>query len=214
MEEEARSASAAPEPEAGSRRLIVGLGNPGGAYAGHRHNVGFWCVNRLARRHGIELKAGKLASSGRGRIAGVEVVLVKPRTFVNASGDAVQELAGREGIPISDVVVIYDELDLPEGRIRLRRSGGDGGHNGLKSIIAATGSGDFGRVRIGIGRPEVRGVPSWDPDVVARYVLASPPRVSREALEAAADRACDAIEWVLTAGFESAMNRFNAAEPD
>ncbi len=192
-----------------AERLIVGMGNPGAEYADHRHNVGYWTLNRLARRHGIDLKAGGQAATGRGRISGVEVLLAKPRTFVNRSGEAVRPLLARERLSVTDLIVVYDDLDLPEGRIRLRPRGGDGGYNGLKSIIAATGSGDFCRVRIGIGRPVVNGEPSWDPEVVARYVLSPPTKAAREVLEAAAERACDAIELALAEGFEAAMNRFN-----
>ncbi len=193
-------------------RLIVGLGNPGSEYADHRHNVGFWCIDRLAKRHGIKMKAGGSASTGRGRIGQHDVLLMKPRTFVNRSGEAVGPLLRREGIPIENVLVIYDELDLPEGRIRIRPRGGDGGHNGLKSIIAATGSGDFGRMRVGIGRPQVAGEPSWDPPVVAKHVLSRPSKASRAVLEAAVERACDAVEAVLAEGYEPAMNRFNAGD--
>ncbi len=203
------SSCANPGPEM-TKYLIVGLGNPGARHAGNRHNVGARCVNRLAKRHGIELRAGKLASTGRGSIGGAEAVLAKPRTFVNLSGQAVAPLMNRERVPIENVIVIYDELDLAEGRIRLRPKGSAAGHNGLKSIIDATGSGDFGRVRIGIGRPLSNGAPSWDPAVVARHVLSNPPRAAKDVLEAAVERACDAIECILTEGFERAMNKFNA----
>ena len=195
--------------------VIAGLGNPGAEHAQQRHNAGFWCVNRLAGRHSISLKAGRLASTGKGQVAGAEVLIVKPRTFVNGSGKAVAPLLRREGVLIENLIVIYDELDLPEGRIRLRPQGGDAGHNGLKSIIAATGSDAFGRVRIGIGRPRDRfGVPTWDPDVVVRWVLAQPPKTSRELLDAAIERACDAIEAVITSGWKRAMNTFNADPPE
>lgn len=193
--------------------LIVGLGNPGPERADQRHNMGFRCINHLARRHGISLRAGRLASAGKGRIDSAEVVLAKPRTWMNNSGNAVGPLLRRERVPVENLTVVYDDLDLPEGRIRLRPGGGDGGHNGLKSIIAAIGSGDFGRVRIGIGRPLDRGVPTWDPDLVMRYVLARPPRASQEALQAAIERACDAIEAVIRNGWERAMDRYNRAEP-
>jgi len=191
--------------------LIVGLGNPGAEHAGQRHNVGYACINRLARRHAIQLSSSRLASSGEGKIGAADVLLVRPRTFVNGSGRAVAPLLKSHGLQLSQLIVIYDELDLPEGRIRLRPSGGAGGHNGLKSIIEATGGGDFGRVRVGIGRPLLNGVPSWDPEAVMRYVLAQPPRAGREALEAAIEQACDAVEAVTAEGWERAMNRFNSA---
>jgi PTH1 family peptidyl-tRNA hydrolase len=190
--------------------VIAGLGNPGSEHAEQRHNVGFWLINRLAKRHGIDLKNGSIAASGKGRIAGAAVVLVKPRTYVNRSGAALGPLLRREGVPVENLIVVYDELDLPEGRIRLRPKGGDGGHNGLKSIIAATGSDAFGRIRVGIGRPRDHfGVPTWDPEIVVRWVLAQPPKASREVLDAAIERACDAIEAIITSGWERAMNTFN-----
>jgi PTH1 family peptidyl-tRNA hydrolase len=190
--------------------VIAGLGNPGSEHAEQRHNVGFWLINRLAKRRGIDLKNGSVAASGKGRIAGAEVVLVKPRTYVNRSGTALGPLLRREGVPVENLIVVYDELDLPEGRIRLRPKGGDGGHNGLKSIIAATGSDAFGRIRVGIGRPRDHfGVPTWDPEIVVRWVLAQPPKASREVLDAAIERACDAIEAIITSGWERAMNTFN-----
>ncbi len=136
---------------------------------------------------------------------------MRPRTFVNGSGRAVAPLLQRHGLPLSRLIVVYDELDLPEGRIRLRPDGSAGGHNGLKSIIEATGGGGFGRVRVGIGRPLVDGVPSWDPEAVMRYVLAQPPRDGREALAAAIEQACDAVEAVTADGWERAMNVFNRA---
>ncbi len=191
--------------------LIVGLGNPGAKHAGQRHNVGFACINRLAHRHAVQLRSSRLTSSGEGKIGAADVLLVRPRTFVNGSGRAVAPLLKSHGLQLSQLIVIYDELDLPEGRIRLRPGGGAGGHNGLKSIIEATGGGDFGRVRVGIGRPLLNGVPSWDPEAVMRYVLAQPPRAGREALEAAVEQVCDAVEAVTEDGWERAMNLFNSA---
>lgn len=190
-------------------RLIVGLGNPGPEYAGHRHNVGFWCVNRLARRHGIRFKHSKTVSIGEGTIEGRPVILVKPRTFVNLSGEAVAPLLRRYKLDPSQLLVIYDELDLPPGTVRLRPRGSHGGHNGMKSIIAAIGSDAFPRLRIGIGRPVVDGEPSWDPDVVADYVLSDPPPAERELLEEAVEQAAAAIETLLVEGIDRAMSRIN-----
>lgn len=192
--------------------VISGIGNPGSEHAGQRHNVGFWCINRLAKRNNIDLKTRRNASAGKGTIAGAEVLLVKPRTYVNRSGDALEPLLKQENVPASNLIVVYDDLDLTEGRIRLRPKGGSGGHNGLKSIVDATGSGDFGRIRIGIGRPKHQGVPSWDPDVVIRWVLADPPKASREVIDAAVERACDAIEAIISDGWERAMDVYNRVE--
>jgi PTH1 family peptidyl-tRNA hydrolase len=191
--------------------LIVGLGNPGPEHAGNRHNAGFACLNRLAKRHDIAFKAGKNAWTASGRIGDAEVALLRPRTFVNRSGAAVAPVARKEGIPAEKIIVVFDELDLPEGRIRLRKGGSDGGHNGLKSITSALGTSDYGRVRIGIGRPVVNGAPSWDPEDVADYVLSNPPAAGRKVLDEALDRACDAVEAIVNEGWERAMNRFNTA---
>ena len=192
--------------------VVVGLGNPGAEYARHRHNVGGRCVNRLAKRHAIELRASRAASTGKGRVAEAEVMLVRSRGFYNGTGQVIAPILKRERVAIENLIVVYDDLDLPEGRIRLRPSGSAAGNNGLKSIIAATGSKEFGRVRIGIGRPLAQGVPTWDPDVVMRYVLAEPPRAGREAMAAAVERACDAVEAVIRDGWERAMNAYNTAE--
>lgn len=191
------------------RWLIVGLGNPGPEYAHNRHNVGYWCVNRLSRLHGINLKTRMLAALGEGRIKGVPVVLLKPRTYVNKSGDAVAPALRRFDVDRDHLLVIYDELDLPAGRVRIKASGGDGGYKGLKSIIGALGVGDFPRIRIGIGRPHVEGKPTWDPKDVGDYVLSDPTRSDTRTLQDAVSRAAQAVEVIVTEGVEAAMNRFN-----
>jgi len=192
--------------------LVVGLGNPGAKYASSRHNIGAACVNRLAKRHKADMKTSRLAQHGYASIEGIEAVLLKPRTWYNGSGEAVVHYLQREHVPIENVIVLYDDLDLPEGRLRLRPRGSDGGNNGLKSIIQATGSREFGRIRIGIGRPKYQGVPSWDPDVVIKHVLGAPSREARPILEAAIDRTCDAVEAVIRDGWERAMEVYNRAE--
>jgi PTH1 family peptidyl-tRNA hydrolase len=191
--------------------LVVGLGNPGSAYARHRHNVGAWAVNRLARRLGIEFtRRSRLVELGEGEIDGHRVVIARPRTFMNESGKAVKQALKVYGLKPEQMVVVYDELDLPAGRVRIRPRGSHGGHNGMRSIIGAVGSQDFPRVRIGIGRPVVGGEPTWDPEHVAAHVLAAPGPTDREALEAAADRAAEALEVMLREGVEAAMSRYNA----
>ncbi len=192
--------------------VVVGVGNPGTQYAGNRHNVGQWAVNRLAKRHRADFRASKAASTAEVRLGEATVLLVKLRTWVNTSGELLAPLLRRLNVPIERVIVVYDELDLPEGRIRIRRNGSDGGYRGLKSIIASTGSRDFGRVRVGIGRPSINGEPSWDPDVIARYVLSNPPKEARQVLEPAAERAADAVEAIVIDGYERAMNRFNSRD--
>jgi len=189
--------------------LIVGLGNPGPVYSHNRHNVGYWSVNRLARLHGIPLKARRLATIGEGSIAGIPVLLAKPRTFVNRSGHAVAALLRNFRIKPDRLLVICDDLDLPAGRLRLRPGGGHGGQRGLRSIIGTIGSGGFPRLRIGIGRPVVDGEPSWEPDVVAVYVLSDPTPQEAEALQGAAAGAAEAVETILREGVDAAMNRYN-----
>jgi PTH1 family peptidyl-tRNA hydrolase len=194
---------------AAAKWLIVGLGNPGPVYSHNRHNVGYWCVNRLARLHGVPLKAKRLATIGEGSIAGTPVLLAKPRTFVNRSGRAVADLLRSFKIDRERMLVICDDLDLPVGRLRMRSSGGHGGQKGLRSIIGAIGSGDFPRLRIGIGRPVVDGRPTWEPEDIADHVLSDPPPQEAEALQAAATQAAEAVETVLREGLEAAMNRYN-----
>ena len=191
------------------RWLIVGLGNPGPAYSHNRHNVGYWTVNRLARLHGIPLKARRLATVGEGRIGDREVTLVKPRTFVNDSGHAVAAARKHTRVGPENVLVVYDELDLPAGRLRIKAKGGTAGHKGIKSVAGALASSDFPRVRVGIGRPHVDGEPVWDPDVVAVWVLSDPTPQETKTLQNAVGRAANAVELVLAEGVEAAMNRYN-----
>lgn len=196
--------------EAPCPRLIIGLGNPGRDNAHNRHNVGFWLVNRLARRYGIPLKThARLATTGEGRIEGRQAVLAKPRTYVNRSGEAVAALARRHGTRKEEILIVCDSLDLPVGTLRIRLRGGHGGHNGLRSIVSRLGTSDFPRIRIGIGRPVVRGEPSYDPAVIAEYVLSDPPPEERAALDGAVARGVEAVALMMTEGVEAAMNRFN-----
>ena len=191
-------------------RLVAGLGNPGSEYAGNRHNAGQWVVNRLARRHDMKFDASGQASLAKGEVGRREVTLAKPRTYVNESGRAVWNLIKRLKLDdAQELLVVCDDLDLPLGKVRLRPSGGHGGHKGLQSIIQATGSDQFPRLRIGIGRPLVRGEPAYDPDVIANYVLSDPPPEEREALDQAVERGVEAIELVVTQGVEAAMQRYN-----
>lgn len=196
-------------PPAGVR-LIVGLGNSGSEYAGNRHNAGFWTINRLARRHGIELKSAGKAALGEGVIAGRQVALAKPRSYVNTSGPIVWALCKRLKLDdASELLVVCDDIDLPVGKLRLRPQGGHGGYKGLQSIIEATASDGFPRLRIGIGRPVVAGKPSYEPDVVAGYVLSDPPPEERELLDQAVERAIEAIETLIGEGIERAMAQVN-----
>lgn len=205
----ARSASG--EPQTKGIRLVVGLGNPGEPYAHNRHNVGYWTVNRLARRHGVEFTVRTSSYFlGEGTIAGRRVALAKPRTYMNRSGDAVWNLIKRLKLDEpSELLVVYDELDLPVGKVRVRARGGPGGQKGVAHIIERLGTDRFPRVRIGIGRPVIDGQPTWDPEAVADYVLSDPPPEERVLLDEAVARAVEAIEVAIAEGIEAAMNRFN-----
>jgi len=188
---------------ADDRFLVVGLGNPGPRYAATRHNIGFAIVDLLAERIGGRFKAHKgRADVLEGRVAGIAVVLAKPRSFMNESGGPVVSAARFYKIPIERVIVAHDDLDLPYGALRLKRGGGDGGHNGLRSITAVLGSPDYLRVRFGIGRPPGR----QDP---ADYVLREFSGAERKDLAFHVDRAADAVETLLTSGLEAAQNSYN-----
>jgi len=186
------------------RYLIVGLGNPGARYAGNRHNVGFLCVERLAAAHGLafDRQQGR-ARVVLGTIMDRRVVLAQPQTYMNNSGSAVVPLARFYQVPLERLLVVYDDLDLPLGALRLRPEGGSGGHKGMRSIIEQLGGQQaFPRLRIGIGRPPGR----MDP---AAYVLQDFSDEEKLLLEDALERSVGAIETWLSEGVEAAMNRYN-----
>jgi PTH1 family peptidyl-tRNA hydrolase len=187
-------------------KLIVGLGNPGKEYSGSRHNLGFRCINQLAKAHGIGIdKRQCQAQLGVGRIAGVQVVLGKPRTYMNLSGKSVHMMMDRFKAKREDIVVIHDDLDLPLGRIRFYANGGPGGHKGVESIIAALGSRDFVRVRIGVGRPP----PGMDP---VDFVLLDFSPTERQLIEEAITKVGEAVPFLLKEGLAAAMNKYNQKE--
>ncbi len=190
-------------------KLIVGLGNPGRTYARDRHNIGFRCLNYFASLHYIRFDHRQCqARIGIGEIAGSKLLLAKPRTFVNLSGKAVACLARRHDTPLNDILVVYDDLDLPLGKIRLRGSGGSGGHKGIKSIISALGSEDFPRIRIGIGRPQVEEKSSGE-DIVVNYVLGDFSPQEEKVIKLAIVTVAEAIDCLLSQGIEMAMSKFN-----
>ncbi|MGW3467462.1 aminoacyl-tRNA hydrolase [Saccharopolyspora sp. NPDC000995] len=183
--------------------LIVGLGNPGPRYAGNRHNIGFLVADELADRIGGKFKAHKAgAEAVEGRLAGARAVLVKPRSFMNLSGGPVAGAVNFYKAPPETLIVIHDELDLPFGTIRLKRGGGENGHNGLRSISKSLGTRDYVRVRFGIGRPPGR----MDP---ADYVLKDFSGTERKELAYFIDVCADAVEAVVTKGLEAAQNQFH-----
>ena len=181
-------------------KAIVGLGNPGREYAGTRHNIGFDVLDEVARRWNVQLRPWKsvadlAVAGGRG------AVLVEPQTFMNLSGDAVSRVSAFHKVEPADILIVADEVQLPLGRLRLRRSGSAGGHNGLKSIIQHIGT-EFPRLRIGVGR----GDPAWD---LADHVLSRFSRDERDSVDDAVKRAADAVEAFVADGLDAAMNRFN-----
>lgn len=188
---------------ADDRYLVVGLGNPGPKYETTRHNAGFLVLDLLADRVGGRFKSHRShADVVEGRLAGLPVVLAKPRSYMNESGGPVKAVAAFYKIPVERIVVVHDELDIPFGTLRVKRGGGDGGHNGLRSTTSALGSKDYARVRFGIGRPPGR----QDP---ADYVLRDFAPAERKDLGFEVDRAADAVESVLTDGVEATQNRFH-----
>ena len=190
-----------------SRTLIVGLGNPGPTYEKTRHNIGFMAIDRLAARHQIDLSAKKFKGVlGSGLIADASVILLKPQTFMNLSGQSVQPALAFYGLGVEQLIVVHDELDLPVGVLRLKQGGGHGGHNGLKDIINRCASKDFIRVRLGIGRPE-RGE-------VTDHVLGPFRKVDEPLRDELIELACDALEVLLAQDLLTAQNRFHPKEPD
>jgi PTH1 family peptidyl-tRNA hydrolase len=187
----------------GGAWLVVGLGNPGSGYSGNRHNVGFLVVDLLAERMGGRFRSHKArADVVEGRLAGHRVVLAKPRSYMNESGGPVSALRDFYKVPLERLVVVHDELDLPYGGLRLKLGGGDNGHNGLKSLRRSLGSGEFNRVRFGIGRPPGR----MD---AAAFVLRDFGTAERKDLDLNVDRTADAVEALLTDGLAQAQNTFN-----
>lgn len=188
-------------------KLVVGLGNPGPRYAATRHNVGFGIVERFGARHGIPIRERRFSGRfGRGHVGGTEVALLEPLTWMNLSGQAVLEAV--RGLSLErlsdDLLLVFDDVDLPFGRLRVRPSGGAGGHKGVADTLARLRRNDFPRLRFGIGRPP----PGVD---TADYVLEPFTPEEQAALEPRLDEAANAIEAVVEKGVEAAMNRFNPA---
>ena len=185
-----------------ARYLIAGLGNPGRGHMFNRHNIGFMAIDRLAARHNIELKrVQNKAIVGSGRVTDRAVILAKPQTFMNLSGDSVGPLANFYKIPPENILAIYDELDIPFGAIRLREKGGAGGHNGMRSLIQHLGN-EFPRMRLGIGRPPGR----MD---AATYVLQDFGRDELPVVSEMLSAAIEAIECFVRDGIDLTMSRFN-----
>jgi len=188
--------------------LVVGLGNPGKEYAGNRHNVGFMVADLLATRIGAKFGRSKRVhaevAEGRLGFGGPKLILAKPLTFMNLSGAPVVALAQFFKVPVENVIAVHDELDVPFGQVRAKRGGGEGGHNGLRSMSKSLATKEYARVRFGIGRPPGRQEP-------ADYVLSDFAGAERKELEFLVDRAADVVEAVVLEGVEWAQNKFHGS---
>lgn len=184
--------------------IIAGLGNPGRQYEGTRHNIGFAVIDELADAYNIKMSIAKhMGICGKGAIAGDKVMLVKPQTFMNNSGECIREVIDYYKVDTDDVIVIHDDVCLDVGRLRLRPRGSSGGHNGIKSIIDEIGTDDFKRIKIGVGgKPDNYDLADW---VLGRF-----PGDQLDAVRAGIDKAVKAVSVILEKGIEEGMNEFNA----
>ena len=188
--------------------LIAGLGNPSRTYEGTRHNIGFTIIDVIGNKFGIDIKKKKhKALVGRGIIDGMRVILAKPQTYMNLSGESIREIADFYKIEPENIIIIYDDISLDVGQLRIRKKGSAGGHNGIKNIIAHLGTQEFPRIKVGIGnKPE-----GWD---LADYVLSKYSKAEQEALEEASEGVIGAVKLMLMDDIEAAMNKYNAKKRD
>ena len=188
--------------------LIAGLGNPSKNYEGTRHNIGFTMIDALGEKFGIDVTTKKhKALVGRGIIDGMRVILAKPQTYMNLSGESIREIADFYKIEPENIIIIYDDISLDVGRLRIRKKGSAGGHNGIKNIIAHLGTQEFPRIKVGIGnKPE-----GWD---LADYVLSKYSKAEQEALKEASDDVIGAVRLMIMDDIDAAMNRYNAKKRD
>jgi len=183
--------------------LVLGLGNPGARYAGTRHNLGYAVTGLVAERHGLGLtRSGHKSLWGKGRVAGREVIIAQPQTYMNLSGEAAQSLVSYYGLEPGSLIVVHDDLDLPLGRLKVAIKGGPGGHKGVASIIALVGSEFFGRLKVGIGRPRFE-------ESTEKFVLSGFYADQREKVVETVQDAADCLEVMLASGAQAAMQRFH-----
>lgn len=183
--------------------IIVGLGNPENEYANTRHNMGFDTINKIAKKYNMEFsKTNFKGIYGTGIIEGEKVILLKPQTYMNLSGESVKKIIDFYKLNTENLIIIYDDIDIEPGIIKLRKTGGPGTHNGMKSVIKEIGTEKFPRVRVGIGKPEHKG------DLI-NYVIGKIPEQDKEILEKSTDLARDAVIEIIKSGIDIAMNKFN-----
>ncbi len=183
--------------------LIVGLGNPEKDYSDTRHNMGFNTINKLARQYEIEVTKNKFKGLyGNGIIEGEKVILLKPQTFMNLSGESIQEMIQFYKIEMAQLIVIYDDIDIEPGMIKIRKAGGPGTHNGMKSVVKELNTQNFKRIRVGIGMPENK-------ENMIEYVIGAISEQDKEKLNRGTDLAKDAIVEIIKSGIDIAMNKFN-----
>ncbi len=183
--------------------LIVGLGNPEADYSSTRHNMGFNTINKIAKQYGIEITKNKFKGLyGIGEIEGEKVILLKPQTYMNLSGESIKEIIQFYKIGIEQLIVIYDDIDIAPGIIKIRKAGGPGTHNGMKSVVNELGTQNFKRVRVGIGMPENK-------QNLIEYVIGAIAEEDKEKLEKGTDLAKEAVIEIIKNGIDKAMNQFN-----
>lgn len=183
--------------------LIVGLGNPEIEYSKTRHNMGFDTINKLSEKNNIEVNKSKFKGLyGTGMIQGQKVLLLKPQTYMNLSGESVKEIIDFYHIELKKIIIIYDDMDTEKGNIRIRKKGGAGSHNGMKSVVKCLQTNDFGRIRVGIGQPENK------KDMI-NYVIGKISEEEQKILQLGVDKASEAVEEILKNGIDIAMNKFN-----
>ena len=185
-------------------KLIAGLGNPGLSYFNSRHNIGFETIDKLCALYNVELFPKHKALIGTGLIDGVKIILAKPQTYMNLSGESIRQIADYYKIPNADITIIHDDLDVPIGKIKIKHNGSSGGHNGVKNIILNLGSENFNRIRIGIGKKPQ----GWSLD---DYVLGKFPPDEKKYIDIAVNNACDSVKIIVKDVF-AAMNKFNVRE--
>ena len=183
--------------------LIVGLGNPEKEYANTRHNMGFDTINEIAEKNNIEINKNKFKGLyEKTNIQNKNVILLKPQTYMNSSGESVKEIVNFYGIETQNIIIIYDDMDIEKGTIKIRKKGGPGSHNGMKSIVQELGTTDFPRIRVGIGKPEFKN------DMI-NYVIGKIHKEEQDILKQGTKKAAEAVEEILKNGLDSAMNKFN-----